>query len=398
MNRRNAEIFKSMLAEKIGILLLVAFVSGPVFSLLGALGSFKDFIHSYLAAFYFYFTISTGALFILLIHHIIGIKWTIPLRRTFENVAASITSMSPLFLPILFSTPTLYPQPNANPLFNKYTFIAVSILVLCSLTTLALLLRSYSITADSRRPTDLSDKMKRLALAGIIIYPLSITAAAYYWIMGLEYPWFSGIFGVYHFSASVQAALAVIGLIMLAITKNPTPNNPIGDGQWRNLSFLIFAFTLIHTYTSYSQYMLILSPSLPHETIWYSKRIQNGWLPVWLAIFLLRIALPFSLLLWKRFKLNRQLFALVCSSILLGNLLEIYINVIPAPEPDIQPFKMFFTMLGPTLFSGSIFAASIWRYFKLNSTFPLTESESALQPDISPISGGAIYENQHPDI
>ncbi|MGC8743467.1 MAG: hypothetical protein ACP5T0_06280 [Verrucomicrobiia bacterium] len=393
MNKGNMEILKEILAGKNGRFLAIALAISLSSSLVCAVVDFKDFPLFYLAAFYFYFTISSGTLFILLVHHIIGIKWIAPLRRIYENVAASSLYLSPLFIPILLGSSQLYK--GSNPLFNRPIFIAVSAIILSLISMIALKVRNYSIGQDFSLNPSASIKIRRTAITGIIIYIFSLTAAAYYWIMSLEFPWFSGIFGLYHLSGSIQAGLALVGIIAIQLIKNESAKTPIGDEQWKNQLFLIFAFTLIHAYTSYSQYILILSPSLPNEIIWYSKRSGNGFGFVWIAIFLLRIAIPFLLLLYKRFRLNLLLYALLCSMIITGHLIEIYINAIPAIERHSNLPQQIWLLISAIAFLGAYFTLTVWRFFKLNSPFPLNLAESgeAVQEVISPISGGEIFEN-----
>lgn len=393
MNKGNIDILKEIFAGNTSRLLVIAFAISLVSLLVCAVADLKDFLLFYLAAFYFYFTISSGALFILMIHHIIGIKWFLPLQRIYENIAASAVYLSPLFIPVLFGSSQLYE--GSNLLFNRLLFIAVSAIILSGISVTALKIRGYSISLDSSFNPALSIKMKKTAIIGIIIYSFSVTTAAYYWIMSLEFPWFSGIFGLYHLSGSIQAALAFAGVIAILLTKNGAEKIPIGDEQWKNQSFLIFAFTLIHAYTSYSQYILILSPSLPNEIIWYSKRSENGFEFVWFAIFLLRIAIPFLLLLYKRFRLNRRLYTLLCSMIVSGHLLEIYINAIPAIERHSNLPQQVWLLISAIAFLSAYFTLTIWRFFKLNSPFPLnlTESGETVQEIISPISGGEIFES-----
>ena len=60
---------------------------------------------------------------------------------------------------------------------------------------------------------------------GLLIYVLTMTFAAFDWGMSLEPHWFSTIFGVYYFAASVVGFMAVMpkilyGLQMRGILKN----------------------------------------------------------------------------------------------------------------------------------------------------------------------------------
>ena len=370
------------------VVLLLA--CGLVLSVIGAILNITYFLLIWLTAFYFFFTIATGTLFILLIHHIIGIEWIAPLRRILENVAISTIYLALLFIPILIGNSLIYAWELSNLLFNQYLFIGVSIVCLCLLGFIALRLRRLSIAQDKGAVVDA--KLKKTSIVGIFIYAICGTFVAYYWIMGLDYPWFSGIFGLSHFSAAVQSAFAFIYILTLLYTMRGDLKNVVGSNQWRNLPLLILTFTLIHAYTSYSQYMLILSADLPTETTWYEIRLIDNTKILWYLIFLLRLFIPFVLLLRGKFRANQRLMLAVSLSIVLGHLIEMYMNIVPSMILQISIFTQICALVGVFMFFSAVIWLIIQSYMKSASLYPL-QLPAREEPIISPISGGDIYEN-----
>lgn len=75
---------------------------------LAAWGGFlapKQFAFSWLFAFSFFFTILTGALFWILVHHAVDADWSVVVRRQLENMAWLFPVLAVLFIPIIFSAP-----------------------------------------------------------------------------------------------------------------------------------------------------------------------------------------------------------------------------------------------------------------------------------------------------
>jgi hypothetical protein len=83
-------------------------VAGLLISIPFAISDKESFFYSYLTSFMFWITIALGTLFWLLIHNLTNSKWSVVLRRIWENIAVVIPFMAILFIPILIGLPHLY--------------------------------------------------------------------------------------------------------------------------------------------------------------------------------------------------------------------------------------------------------------------------------------------------
>ena len=59
--------------------------------------------------FLFLLTIGLGCLFLVALEHVVGARWSIPLRRVPERLSGLVLLMAPVALLALFSLPVLYP-------------------------------------------------------------------------------------------------------------------------------------------------------------------------------------------------------------------------------------------------------------------------------------------------
>ena len=69
----------------------------------------EQFLRSYLFAYLYWTGMALGCLAILLLHHVVGGKWGMVIRRMCEAGARTLPYMVVLLIPVLLGMPTLYP-------------------------------------------------------------------------------------------------------------------------------------------------------------------------------------------------------------------------------------------------------------------------------------------------
>ena len=176
---------------------------------LAAVGGFvsaKQFAFSWLFAFTFFFTIAAGSFFWILVHHAVDADWSVVVRRQLENVAWLFPVLAILFIPVVLSAKTLFKwmsiEAGADPLLDGkaaylnptffWTRAALYFLFFCVATWL---LRRNSVRQDKdgdARHTWLSRKM---VFPMLPLFALSLTFGAVDWPMGLDFHWFSTMWG-----------------------------------------------------------------------------------------------------------------------------------------------------------------------------------------------------------
>src|SRR5580700_11449718 len=88
---------------------LLAGVAGVLASIAGLLLDREQFLRSYLFAYLFWTGMGIGCLGILLLHHTVGGKWGMLIRRMCEAGGRTLPYMSILLIPVLLNLRTLYP-------------------------------------------------------------------------------------------------------------------------------------------------------------------------------------------------------------------------------------------------------------------------------------------------
>src|ERR1044071_9690348 len=80
-------------------------VIGGLIAVLGVILSYRhdglvEFGYSWLLAYMVFLSLSLGALFLVIAHHLFDAGWSVPIRRFCEHIACLLPWMAPLFLPI----------------------------------------------------------------------------------------------------------------------------------------------------------------------------------------------------------------------------------------------------------------------------------------------------------
>lgn len=274
-----------------------------------------EFYFAYLVGWLFCLSISLGALFFVLIQHIVKAHWSVVVRRVAESLAMSFPMLLLLSIPIFFGMhdvfhwtheelydPTNYKYDpilvGKQAYLNTPFFIARVIGYLLVWSYLSYSLYKLSVGQDvAEGDTSIPARQRKLSAWGIPVFGLTIAFAAFDLLMSLEPHWYSTIFGVYFFSGAFWAGLACITLTTIVLQKRGLLNGMVGDGHYHDLGRWMFGFTVFWAYIAYSQYSLIWYANLAETTIFYRMRLENGWEYHSHLLYILHFIVPFFLLL-----------------------------------------------------------------------------------------------------
>ena len=315
----------------------VAFVA----VLVGAVLDPKQFAFSYLFAFFFFLTICMGGLFWTLVHHAVDAEWSVVVRRQMENLASLLVVMAVLFIPLFFVREELWkwmrPENAHDPLLLEkaaylnlpfFTFRVIfyfAFFILCGG-----LLRAFSIAQDRDGSPRYTSLNRRVTFASALLFAVCLTFAAVDWLMGLDYHWFSTMWGVYIFAGTALSSMCVLVLIITALRSAGYLQNVVTVEHYHIMGKLMMAFTIFWAYIGFSQYMLIWYANIPEETVYFLRRNTGTW---WYGSQFMVVGhffVPFLMLLFQRGKKTPLFLCGMASWILLMHMLDMYIIVMPA--------------------------------------------------------------------
>jgi len=335
---------------------------GLVLTLLGGLVlDARRALFSYLVAFVYWIGIALGMLILLGALHASNARWPVVLRRFIETVPASLPIFVVLFVPLALGLGKLYPWVHPHglepvmahavhgklPYLNVPFFLLRAAIYFVVWIGVAWLMRGWSVRQDETGAVALTLRQRRLGAGSLPFLALTMSFAAFDWMMSLDPRFFSTIFGVYWFAGSFMAAFAVT-IIAATLTRA----DPGGFGHLANadhfhaLGNFLLAFTAFWAYIAFSQFMLIWIANIPEEVPWYILRIDGGWrfMAAFLALF--HFVVPFFLLLSRDLKRSPRALSWVAAWLLLVHWVDVYWLVMPhlnaaGPRPSLLDLTAF---------------------------------------------------------
>lgn len=307
----------------------------------GALLDPKQTAFSYLFGYTFFLTICLGGMFWVLVHHAVDAEWSVVVRRQLENMASLLIVMAILFIPFIYFAPKLWywmtKAPGADPLLDaKWPYLTREFFWLRAVFYFAFfvvsstLLRAFSIAQDKDGSPRFTILNRRVTFSSALLFAVCLTFAAMDWLMGLDYHWFSTMWGVYIFAGSALSSMCVLVLIITALRSAGYLRNIVTIEHYHIMGKLMLAFTIFWAYIAFSQYMLIWYANIPEETIYYLIRNTGSWWYLQLLLVGGHFFAPFLLLLPNPGKRSPAFLCGMAVWLLIMHAVDIYVIVLPA--------------------------------------------------------------------
>lgn len=346
-----------------------------VLGLLGSLYFFwakpAEFAYSWLFAFFYCFTFVVGGCFWILLHHASNSSWSTVIRRLFEHLANMVPVLFIFSLPLLLIPSvkeSLYEwmvhhriaaehaadgnvreglhhmsesNPHMHTLWAKYGYLNKTfwyvrfILYFCVLGHIARTLRGKSLQQEKDGDIKHSIKSRWFACRWLLFFALTATFASIDWIMGLDYAWFSTMWGVYIFAGCAWSSMSLMILLVTYLRSLGYLKKVITDEHYHLMGKLLFAFTVFWAYIAFSQYFLIWYANITEETRFYLMRNTEGWNYVSIFLVLGHFVAPFVVLLQQGLKKKPVVICATGVWVLCMHMLDIYWNIIPERGPSL---------------------------------------------------------------
>jgi len=169
-------------------------------SAIGAIFNVQQFGFSWLVACMYFFTLTSGALFWVLVHHATDAEWSVLVRRVLENEAVLVPVTLLFMIPAFLCAKHIWtwwgiPVGVESALDEKRWYLSHGFFLLrfaiyfVGLSVVALALRGNSVGQDTDGSPRRTLAMRKLGIAGIPIFAFSLTFAACDWLMGLDWRW-----------------------------------------------------------------------------------------------------------------------------------------------------------------------------------------------------------------
>lgn len=299
----------------------VGFLVLAVLWLIGGAYGLERVLYAYLANFAFFFSISIGGVFFVLIHFLCRTGTVTTYRRIGEIIAATTPIMAIFVIPILLGVGAVYHWSHATVADgyseSKLDYLSggwFAVRVILGVGLLSWM--GWYFFSRSRRQDESADPKITLRLQGIsgpaiIVYAFMVTLLSFDLLMSLDSHWYSTIFGVYYFAGGFMALHCLLALGIHRLQERGLLRSSVNAEHFHDIGKMMFAFVVFWAYIGFSQYMLIWYAAIPEETVWYMRHgagfgdgvVAGSPFPVLLLVLLLgHFVIPFVGLLSREVK------------------------------------------------------------------------------------------------
>ena len=212
--------------------LIVGAISIVIAFILALMGQAQDqlgwehFLRGWLLGLMLTFGFSVGGLALLMVQYCSGGKWGLLLRRPLEAMSRTLPLVFAYWVVVAFSLKKLYlwasPAMVADgvkrglisadqlevinhaisfkrPMLNPTAFVAVSVLCFAIWWFYTWRLTSLGLKRDTESAETTPywiKKFENISGPGIVVYAITMSAAAIYWVMSLDPTWYSSVYGL----------------------------------------------------------------------------------------------------------------------------------------------------------------------------------------------------------
>jgi hypothetical protein len=239
---------------------------------------------------------------------------------------------------VLAAIPLLYPWAESGRSGGRAAYLSIPSFVARSLVYWAVWLiigaslRAAAAFQDRGGGERAARRLRVTSAAGLVALGVTMTFAAFDWMMSLTPDWWSTVYGVYWFAGGVTGALALLAVVALYDQRRGRLD-ALRPDHYQALGTLLLTFVLLWAYAGFSQYIVIWSGDLPREVTWYVARTQGGWGALALTLVFGMFAVPTLLLFFRAVKRSGRALAIVGSGLLVFHALDMLWVVVPGQMP-----------------------------------------------------------------
>jgi hypothetical protein len=362
---------------------------------LAVIGSFiglDQFYRSYLLAYMDWLALTLGSLALLMLVHLTGGDWGHAIRRVLEAGSRTLWVMIVLFVPVIFGMSHLYvwarPQDVAHDAqlqritqvyLTHWGFILRAGIYFAIWGILVFLLGRWSAAQDSPPLRPRSPRLRSLSAPGLILYGFTISFAAIDWVMSLDPHWISTIYGMIFIAGQALSAICFVVIVVAILVHYAPMSEYMKPSYVHDYGKLILTFIMLWAYFSFSQWLIIWAGNLPEEISWYMARLSGGWAWVGLFLALFHFAVPFALLLSRRFKRKVGSLVWLAAWLLFARYVDLFWHIEPTFHKN---FYVSWLDIVLPLAIGGLWLAVFFGNLKARPLLPLydPQTQAVLEP------------------
>ena len=385
-------------------------VCGAIFAVLSVVLAFlaatidhdgiNHLLRSYLLGFVLCWSFTIGGLALLMVQYVTGGKWGLLLRRPLEAMSRCLPLVIVLFLPIGIFMKKLYlwaqysdagtalrqhliTKQQAHAISYKHPMLSIPSVWIQSAVCFGIwmvfmvLLNKWSLQRDADIHPNVrywQVRFENLSGFGILVYSITMTVGAIDWIMSLDPTWYSSIYGLLFLVSQGYAVFALSIITILRLSDAEPIKTLLRKTEQHDLGKLAFAFVMLNIYLAFSQFLIIWSGNLPEEIPWYLDRMRGGWGVIFSLDFAFHWFIPFTLLLSRDLKRDKNRLVMVCKWMIFARCWDLFWLIEPNFADAKRNLHFSFGILEYMTVPVVVICLWMWFYFGELGKRPLIQS------------------------
>jgi hypothetical protein len=266
-------------------------------------------------------------------------KWAEPLKKELFAFYPLILFMAVIFLILSFHLDIYKWTEKPGRWLNSDFFILRNFILILFTFVLAHFYVRSSLKAKKGKGV--------LAVLYILAFVVTQSFVAFDWIMSLEFPWMSTMFGPIFFMESFYAGLALGGMIAAHFIVRKIGDTPAISKVLKDMATFMFGFALAWAGLYYGQFLVIWYGNIPWETNYFGVRMNHEpfHIMMYLIIFNLFIV-PFVTLIPRKIKVAPTWVSFIGVLVLIGILLERIFYILPVVPVNLLAVVIEFVVIG----------------------------------------------------
>ncbi len=235
---------------------------------------------------------------------------------------------------------------------------------------IAALLRGWSVKLDKDGDPRWFRWMRRWSCGLLLPFATAWTFLVFDWLMGLDYAWFSTMWGVYLFAGAALGSMAFLIILLTLLRRAGYLRKVVTMEHYHIMGKLLLAFVIFWAYIAFSQYFLIWYAHITEETKFFITRNTEFWNTYTVAFIVIgHFFVPFTALLIQGWKKRPKILFGIAVWCLLMHVLDVYWIIMPDRGPSLTAHAETVQMLIPGAWIYDVLAfvsvAGIFGYFLL---------------------------------
>lgn len=228
-----------------------------------------------------------------------------------------------------------------------------------------------STRQDESKAFSLTNRMESFAPISAMAFGVTLTFAAFDWIMAMEPTWYSTIFGVHVFAGAACVLLATMIVVLMSLADAGYLGKAVNVEHFHDLGKLLFGFMCFWAYVGFSQWMLIYYAGIPEEATYFERRWGGGWEMIAYILIFGHFVAPFLFFMSRVVKRNLPLLKATAVWLIFMHVVDMYWYVMPYATDGHPHLAVHFMDIGALLFVGGAFFTAVFLVMKRFALIPV---------------------------